>query len=97
MTTNNIDKRLSSIEKRLVDDSGEETAIFFVTVSARKNAPPPQPILGWTYDDHKIMRLPGESDDDLSTRALATVRPFLRDGESPSFFAIQQNQEEKTK
>jgi hypothetical protein len=89
MTSKNIDKRLSSIEKRLLDDNGEETAIFFVTVSARKNAPPPQPVLGYKYGNHEILRLPDESDDDLENRAMAIVRPFLRDGEAPTFFAIQ--------
>jgi hypothetical protein len=95
MTKTNIDNRLKKLETRLVDDSGEETAIFFVTVSARKNAPPPEPILGYKYKNHEIIRKPGESDDDLQLRAREKVRPFLRDGEAPCFFAIQ-NQEEKT-
>ena len=95
MTTKNIDKRLSNIENRLLNDSGEETAIFYVTVSARKDGPLPQPILGYKYKTHEIIRKPGESDDDLQLRAREKVRPFLRDGEAPCFFAIQ-NQEEKT-
>lgn len=83
-------KRLDNLEKSIVTDSEGKRAIFFLTVDASKRDPqPPAPLLGWKHYDHKILRLPGESDKDLQARAIETVKPYLRPGQLPVFFSIQ--------
>ena len=89
MTKKAIDKRLSKLEQRIVDDSGHIQGIFYVTVSARKDATLPGDIHGWQYHAHEVLRLPGESDEELKTRAIETVSPTLHKNSVPSFFAIQ--------
>jgi len=85
-----IDKRLQAFEQRIFNDPDDNTeGIFFVTVNCRQGAPSPEPIIGWRYDGHEIIRLPDETDKDLQLRALEIVGPFLRTGEVPTFFAIQ--------
>ena len=86
---NRIDKRLKGLERQTAtDEEGRMKGIFFVTVDCSQKNQPPQKIIGWKYKEQSIMRVPGESDEELKSRAIETVKLFLRKDQVPSFFTI---------
>jgi hypothetical protein len=84
-----IERRLLTIEKTIPCLDGSETkAIFFQSISGRRDAPEPLPVDGWRCGDIEIIRQPGESDDALMGRAVQAAPVGSLPGSVPSFYSI---------
>lgn len=87
----NIEQRIQALESKLFVDADEQPeGIFCYVVNARKDAPPPEPVKGWRYNEHQIIRMDGEADDALSKRAIAEVKPSLGKNVVPVFHSINE-------
>jgi len=91
-----IEKRVEALESHIFTKESEITiGIYYVVVDGRAGAPSePKPVKGWKYSGHVIMRLDGESDEELKERAFDEVKPFLRRTERPVFHPILDGEDE---
>lgn len=86
-----LEKRIKALEsKMLVDDDERPEGVFCYVVDGRKDAPPPEPVKGWRYNEHRIMRMEGETDEELNKRAVAQVKPSMAKNAVPVFFSINE-------
>ncbi len=86
-----LEKRLQALESKLFVDADEQPAgVFMYVVDGRKDAPPPKPVKGWKYNEHQIIRMENETDEELRQRAIAQVKPFLGKNVVPVFYSINE-------
>jgi hypothetical protein len=86
---NNLESRIEALENKIfVDVEEQPEGVFIRRVNARKDAPPPEPVKGWKYHEHEIMRMENETDEALNKRAIAQVKPFMAKDAAPVFFSI---------
>ena len=85
-----IEQRVKALEsKLLVDADDQPEGVFCYCVDGRKNSSPdPLLVVGWHHGEDRIMRMEGESDDDLNKRAIAQVKPSLGKSAIPVFLSI---------
>lgn len=83
-------KRIENLESKVfVDEEEQPEAVFCYCVDASKDAPAdPLPVKGWQYGNDRIMREAGETDEALSKRAIAQVRPGMAKNAVPVFHSI---------
>lgn len=86
-----IKKRIEALESRILkNDDDRIEAIFYTVVDATaEGGGRALPVYGWKYDELKVMRASGETDEELDQRAILEAQPFLRDrGAIPVFHPI---------
>lgn len=83
-------ERVKTLESKLFVDADDlPEGVFCYPIDGRKGTPDaPLPVKGWKYNDHRIMRAAGESDDELAHRAFSEVKPFLGKSVVPVFHSI---------
>ncbi len=82
-------QRIEALESKVfVDTEALPEGVFLHVVDASKDAPPPPPVKGWSYNEHRIMRAGNEADETLTARAIEHARPFLAKGAVPVFRSI---------
>lgn len=87
----NIEKRIGLLESRIfVDPDDIPEGVFCCCVNSRKDAPPPEPVKGWLFNEHRIMRAENETDEALEKRAIAQVKPFMAKNAVPVFHSINE-------
>ena len=85
----NLENRIKTIESRVFVETEElPGGVFIQVVNRRKDAPPPKPVRGWNYHEHQIMRAENETDEELSRRAIAEVKPLMAKNAVPVFHSI---------
>jgi len=87
---NNLESRIEALERISVDDYIQPKGVFISCVNARRDAPPPKPVKGWRYNDHRILRMENESDEALNKRAIAQVKPLMAKNAVPVFHSINE-------
>ncbi len=86
-----IEQRIEALESKIFVDVDElPQGVFCYVVNARKDAPPPEPVKGWRYNEHRIMRAENETDEALNKRAIAQVKPFMAKNAVPVFHSINE-------
>ena len=84
-------ERVKILESKLFVETDElPEGVFLHCVDCSLNAVEPEPVKGWHYLDYRILRAPGESDDDLASRAFAEVKPFMAKNAVPVFHSINE-------
>lgn len=85
-------KRIESLESKLLVDADEQPeGVFCFCADGRKDAPPgPLPVKGWHHGEDRIMRMEGETDEALSTRAIEQVKPSMAKNAVPVFLSINE-------
>lgn len=83
-------KRIEALESKMLVDADEQPeGVFCYYVDGKKDAPPgPLPVKGWQHNEHRIMRMENETDEALSKRAIARVKPFMAKNAVPVFLSI---------
>lgn len=83
-------ERIKALESKiLTDDDERPEGVFCYCIDGRKDASPePLPVKGWHHGSDRIMRMDGESDDELNKRAIAQVKPFMAKNAVPVFYSI---------
>ena len=88
---NIIQKRITALEGKVFVDTDElPEGIFCYVADMSKDAPPPAPVGGWLYNEHRILRAENETDEKLTERAIKYARPFLARGAVPVFRSINE-------
>jgi hypothetical protein len=86
-----LEKRIAALEsKLLMDDDEQPGGVFINCVDKRRGAPPPGPVKGWRRGDTRIMRMEGETDEELSRRAIAEMKPLMAKNAVPVFHSIRE-------
>ena len=86
-----LENRVKAIENRLLaDDDEQPEGVFRYVIDARKDAPEPQPVKGWRHNETRIMRMEGETDEELSRRAIAEMKPLMAKNAVPVFHSINE-------
>ena len=87
----NIEQRVKTLESKLFVDADElPEGVFCYRIDGSKDAPPPEPVKGWRYDEHRIMRAENETDEALAQRAIAQVKPSMAENAIPVFHSINE-------
>jgi hypothetical protein len=87
----NLEQRVKTLESRIFVDVDEQPeGVFCYCEDGRKDAPPPEPVKGWRHNEHRIMRIKGETDEALSKRAIAQVKPSMAKNAVPVFHSIDE-------
>ncbi len=82
-------KRVEALESKVfVDTEVLPEGVFIRCVDASKDAPPPGPVKGWSYNEHRILRAGNEADGTLTQRAIEHARSFLAKRAVPVFLSI---------
>jgi hypothetical protein len=86
-----IEQRVKTLEGKLFVEADElPRGVFCYVEDCRKDPAPPEPVKGWRYNDHRIMRAENETDEALSQRAIAEVKPFMGKSAVPVFHSIHE-------
>jgi hypothetical protein len=86
-----LEKRVEILEGKIFVDVDElPEGVFRYAVDARKDAPPIRPVNGWRYGELRIMRAENETDEALSKRAIAQVKPLIAKNAVPVFSSINE-------
>jgi hypothetical protein len=84
-------KRIEALESKiLTDDEGQSEGVFCYVEDASLNAPRPEPVQGWRHNEHRIMRMEGETDEALEKRAIEQVKPSMGKMAIPVFLSIDE-------
>lgn len=84
-----LENRIKTIETKLLTGGDEQPeGIFYVFEDASMNAGAPETVKGWQFNETRIMRRSGETDEELSRRAITEVRPGIPKNVIPVFFPI---------
>ncbi|MHB8092765.1 MAG: hypothetical protein ACYDH8_14385 [Syntrophales bacterium] len=85
-----LSARIEALESRLLVNSDDQPeACFCYCIDGRKGAEPgPLPVIGWQQGSNRIMRMEGETDEELNSRAIAEVKPTMAKNAIPVFLSI---------
>lgn len=84
-----LENRVKAIENRLLTGDDEQPeGVFCYVIDARKSASETLPVKGWRHDENRIMRMEGETDEELSRRAIAEMKPLMAKNAVPVFHSI---------
>lgn len=84
-----LENRIKAMESKLFTGEDEQPeGVFVHFISPSKDVPTPRSVKGWRSDDTRIMRMEGESDEELSKRAIAEIKPLMAKNAMPVFTAI---------
>lgn len=86
-----LENRIKTIESKLLTGDDEQPeGVFIRCIDASGNAPRPEPVKGWQHNENRIMRLEGETDEELSRRAIVEVKPLMGKNAVPVFTSVNE-------
>ena len=87
----NLENRIKTIESRVfVETEKLPEGVFCYVIDARTSASETKHVKGWRHNETRIMRNQGETDEELSRRAIAEMKPLMAKNAVPVFHSINE-------